>query len=97
MNAAELGSPDWWAVVMSMPLQERVDYLNGYKFSLLEQHGGAATHSDAVHKLSRVNHEIKKANVLLCQSQWQKACRQVLTEEQFAAVAEAKRVLEGWV
>lgn len=93
MNAAELGSKDWWTVVMSMPLQERVDYLNGYKFSLLEQHGGAVTHFAAAHSLTRVNTEIKRANILINEGFWQRACRSVLTEDQFQQVAMEKRRL----
>ena len=92
MNASETGSRDWWIVVLSMPIQERIDHLNGYKCSLLEQHG---TNVEAATKLTRVNAEIKRANLLMNEGCWQNACRNILTEDQFHAVQMERRRLQG--
>ena len=92
MNASETGSRDWWIVVLSMPIQERIDHLNRYKCSLLEQHG---THVEAATKLTRVNAEIKRANLLFNEGCWQNACRNILTEDQLHAVHMERRRLQG--
>lgn len=94
MNAAEMGSDDWWLVVLSMPNYEAMQQLTDYRSALMSHKAGTPEHFAAGHKLIRVNAEIKRINKLIDDSRWYRACKDILTPEQFDEVFSYKRHLE---
>ncbi len=94
MNASEVGSPDWWSVVLTMPHQESLMYLNEYKISLLKHNVGTPAFNAAQTEISKINNEIKRINKLVDNGRWHNACRNVLDQKMFDAVLFEKRRLE---
>ena len=86
MNASEMGSPDWWLVVSSMPVEESLENLHRYKSLLLEASIGNSVYKESAKKLTRVNDEIKIRNRRVNDAQWQQICRKVLSPELFEEV-----------
>ena len=94
MNASEVGSKDWWLVVLSMPAAEALEHLHGFKASILEKHQHTSQSSAVSHHITRINLELKRLNRLISEATWQQAARNVLDPETFDAVLTEKRILE---
>jgi hypothetical protein len=94
MTAHEIGSKDWWIVVSTMPADEALCHLKGYKAGILEDLAGKPDQISAQKLLTRVNAEIKKRNRQIDRSSWREACRNVLDPEQFEAVCAERHRLE---
>ncbi len=94
MTAHEIGSKDWWLVVNTMPADEGLCHLNGYKAGILEDLAGKPDQISSQKLLTRVNAEIKRRNLQIDRSSWRKACRNVLDPEQFEAVCAERHRLE---
>jgi hypothetical protein len=94
MNAHEIGSKDWWLVVSTMPANEALDHLNGYKSAILEKLSGRADQIQSQKLMTRLNAEIKRRNLQIDRSCWREACRNVLDPEQFEAVCAERHRLE---
>ena len=94
MNASEIGSADWWLVVLSMPTSEALEHLHGFKASILEKHQHTSKANAVSPHLTRINLELKRLNRLINEGTWQQAARNVLDPETFAAVLTEKRILE---
>ena len=94
MNASEVGSKDWWLVVLSMPTAEALEHLHGFKASIIEKHQNTSLSSAVSHHVTRANLEIKRLNRLINEGTWQRAARNVLDPETFEAVQLEKRILE---
>lgn len=87
MNASEIGSNDWWLVVLSMPSEEALTALQTYKSLLLEATLGDSSYASAAKKITRVNFEIKRINRLMSDNQWREACKQMLPTELYDAIS----------
>lgn len=94
MNASDVGSKDWWDVIRSMPWQEAWQHLNDYRSELMEVAVGTPNYGVAAGKLTKVNAEIKRINLMTDHARFTKAMRMVLTEEQYLLVMETKKELE---
>lgn len=94
MHASEVGSPDWWAVVRTMPWQEALVHLNDYRADLMQSTAGTADYIKASHALTRVNAEIKRINRVIDESRYIRAMRTILPEDLFSLVIQEKRRLE---
>ena len=94
MNAHEIGNKDWWTVVSTMPADEALSHLNGYKAGILEKVSGRTEQIQSEKLLTRVNAEIKRRNLQIDRSSWREACRNVLDHEQFEAVCAERHRLE---
>lgn len=94
MNASDWGSADWWVVVRTSPLQDALQRLHDYKSELLNVTVGHPEYITTSAKLQKVNQEIKRYNERLDSSRWYKACKEVLTPDDFDAVCVRKRMLE---
>lgn len=94
MNASEMGSNDWWLVVLSMPMEEGLEALHRYKSLLLEASVGHSVHANSAKKLTRVNDEIKIRNRKINDSQWREVCRKVLPPELFAEIHMQIRIIQ---
>lgn len=86
MNASEMGSSDWWLVVLSMPMEEALYELHRYKSLLLEASIGNSVYKESAKKLTRVNDEIKIRNRRLNDCQWREVCKKILSPELFDEV-----------
>jgi hypothetical protein len=96
MNAHEIGGEDWWTVVSTMPADEALSHLNGYKAGILEKLSGQADQIQSQKLMTRLTAEIKRRNLQIDRSSWREACRNVLEPEQFEAVcAERHRLAMG--
>lgn len=94
MNAHEIGSADWWLVVNTMPADEALSHLKGYKSKILEKVSGQKDQHQSAKLVTRVNDEIKRRNLQIDRSSWREACRNVLDPEQFEAVCAERHRLE---
>ena len=94
MTASEIGSADWWLVVLSMPAGEALEHLHGFRASILEKHQHTSLSSAVSHHVTRINLEVKRLNRLINEATWQRAARNVLDPETFEAVQMEKRILE---
>ena len=94
MNASEIGSKDWWMVVLSMPVEETLSELFRYRSLLLEATIGTPAYLESAKKLTRVNDEIKTRNRKLSESQWQTVFRKVLPPELFEEVRLQVRIIQ---
>jgi hypothetical protein len=94
MNAHEIGSNDWWIVVNSMPANEALDHLNGYKSGILEKLSGQSDQIQSQKLMTRLNAEIKRRNLQIDRSSWRQACKNVLDVELFEAVCAERHRLE---
>lgn len=93
MNASEMGSNDWWLVVLSMPIEEALESLLRYKSLLLEASMGNSVYLESAKKLTRVNDEIKIRNRRLNESQWREVCKKILPPELFDEVLLQMRII----
>ena len=94
MNAAEVGSKDWWRVIQTMPHEEALIHLNDYRSSLLVYNAGQPQYITASSQVAKINVELKRLNRIIDDSRWYKACKNVLDQELFDAVLMEKRRLE---
>ena len=94
MKASEIGSSDWWLVVLSMPMDEALSELTRYRSLLLELIVGTSAHLENTKKITRVNDEIKIINRRITESQWQTVCRKVLPPELFDEVRLQVRIIQ---
>jgi len=94
MNASEIGSNDWWLVVLSMPLDESLSELYRYRSLLLEATIGTPVYLENCKKITRVNDEIKRLNKNLTASRWNVICKRVLPPELYEEVRLQVRIAE---
>lgn len=77
-----------------MPVDEALIYLNHYRASLIEHNCGQSFQFVAQGELSRVNAEVRRLNIVKSESQWKRACRNLLSPELFETVLVEVRRLE---
>ena len=94
MNASEMGSPDWWLVVLSMPMEEALYELHRYKSLLLEASIGNSVYKESAKKLTRVNDEIKIRNRRLSDGLWREVCKKILLPESYDEIALQVRIIQ---
>lgn len=94
MNASEIGSKDWWLVVLSMPAEEALSELTRYRSLLLEQTAGKSNYLEAAKKITRVNDEIKTINRRIEAGRWQAVCKKILPVELYSEVYMQVRILQ---
>lgn len=94
MNASEVGSKDWWRVVQSMPPEEALIRLNDYRTTLMVYTVGHPEYIQSAARISKINAEIKRFNRIIDNARWYKACRNVLSQEDFDNVLMEKHRLE---
>jgi hypothetical protein len=94
MNASEVGSKDWWTVVLTMPHEEALVQLQAYRSTLVLENIGQREYQQAAAQVSKINNEIKRLNRVVDDSRWYRACKNVLDQETFDAVLMEKRMLE---
>jgi phosphoribosyl-dephospho-CoA transferase len=94
MNASEIGSNDWWLVVLSMPADESLENLQRYRSLLLEETVGTPAYLRNAIKITRINDEMKKITKRTTEAQWQAVCKRLLPPDLYDEVRMQIRIIQ---
>ena len=91
----EMGSPEWWQIVMSSPMYEAEALLKRYRAKLLEETAGDPAQCVANAQIHRVNAEIHRFAQVQNRARLTQAIRNVCGNEVASQVMEEAARLES--
>jgi hypothetical protein len=87
-NPKEMGSEEWWQIVLSSQMYEAESLLRQFKAALLSKHAGATTYNDAAAQITRVNNELHRFSQIQNRATMKRAMRNICGDEVYAQVME---------
>ena len=94
VEAKEMGSEEWWQIVMSSQMYEAEAMLKHFKAALLSKYAGTRPYNDASAQITRVNNELHRFSQLQNRASLRRAIRNICGDEVYEQVAEEAARLE---
>lgn len=94
VEAKEMGSEEWWQIVMSSQMYEAEALLRHFKAALLSKHAGSASYNAAAAQITRVNNELHRFSQLHDRTHLRRAIRNICGDEVYERVVEEAARLE---